>query len=100
MDRLLELRQLEYDMLELGAELSDGQYHSLVEECSIAEDNCVSDWYNTYLEKVWRMLIRVIRIHEERIGLITVEVVDTGWYPTAEFWNAACQASKNIYKEE
>lgn len=100
MTRLLELRQLEYDMLELGTELSDEQYHSLLEESSIAEENSVSDWYNTYLEKVWRMLIRVIRIHEERIGLITVEVVDTGWCPTAEFWNAACQASKNIYKED
>ena len=100
MTRLLELRQLEYDMLELCLELSDEQYRALLEECSVAEENSVSDWYNTYLEKVWRMLVRVIRIHEERIGLITVEVVDTGWCPSAEFWNAACQASKNTYKED
>lgn len=99
MTRLLELRQLEYDMIELETELSDEQYRSLVEECLLYGLLSSKQQYSN-LKGLHNILMRITSIHEERIGLITVEVVDTGWCPTAEFWNAACQASKSTYKEE
>lgn len=70
MTRLLELKQLEYDMLESGTELSDKQYRDLIGECIVAEYNSVLYWEDVYLKNLWVQLVKLIRIQEDHIGIV------------------------------